>query len=391
MHIYQESGWQHSIAPMPDQEALGLLSAEKAYRANILPQRVEGRSLVCLGSEPLNVAVIRRIELDLSREIRIIPTAPGVVRAGLELAYGPERAKDVHEIVEAVAKVPKRPNPCGDLTEVSRRNSGPTKVIAVTSGKGGVGKSSITANLGIALADLGHRVGIIDCDFGLSNLHILFGARPDRNLGDVLARRAHVGSAFFPVHRGLHLLAGHAGAADYADLDYAALQHAGAGFEELNSAYDFLLLDTGAGVHHGVLSLMEASDEIILVTTPDPSAVLDAYVAARTLLSRKPDSNIKVLANEVKNESQAKEIYAKFMTFIGLNTNGRAEFLGKVQSDKSIVEAGRSRRPVLLHAPKSQAARDLQAIACRMSQMPLPSHLDAAASPVSRWLGRLAA
>jgi flagellar biosynthesis protein FlhG len=389
MYEHHQSGWQKAAAPTSEKEALNLVSKESAYKARLVPLRMEGRVLTCLASDPIDPYQIRKLEMEICREINLITAAPGFVQTALELAYGPADHLDAHEIVDAISRTAKKPNANVDLSDVPRRNPGPMKVIAISSGKGGVGKSSVTASIGVALADFGYRVGMIDCDFGLSNLHILFGARPEFNLSDVISGRTRIAAAFAPVHRGLSLLAGHAGASEYADIDYAALQNANAGFSELHSAYDYLLLDTGAGVHQGVLSLMMAADEVVLVTTPDPSAVLDAYVAARTLLNRRPSTIIRCLANNVRSDSEAKEIYAKFMTFIGLNTSGRAEFLGKVQNDRSVVEAGRTKRPVLLYAPKSQAARDMQVAACRLARIPVPAHLEA--GPMGRWFGKLAA
>jgi flagellar biosynthesis protein FlhG len=351
-------------------DALSFISKKAAYAARIVPLKFEGRTLVCMGASPVDMRLVKRLELEISREIQIIETDRSWIDASLAAAYGPEIHEDAFSLVDAVAHE-KKPGKAVDLSDTPRKTLGPMKVIAVTSGKGGVGKTSITASLGVALSKKGYRVGIIDCDFGLSNLHVLFGIKPRYNLGDVVAKRVGPLAAFEPVAKGLYLLAGPAGGSQLANLDYAALQASNAGFSMMAYAFDYLLLDTGSGVHEGVLSLLLAADEVIMVTTPDPSAVLDSYVTARAILDRRRGATIRLIANSVKSATEAKEISAKFMTFIGINTSGRAEFLGKVQHDRTVIEAGRTKSPFLLHAPNSAASRDLQIVACRAARIPV--------------------
>jgi|CXWL01.1.fsa_nt_gi flagellar biosynthesis protein FlhG len=349
-----------------NQELVNLVPKDVAYTAQLAPFKLKGRVLQCLGNPGLHRDVVRKFEARIYREIEILEASPETVAQTLLELYGPNLHEDAAELIEAIAKDPKRRKGLS-FEDKPRQVSGPMRVIAVTSGKGGVGKSSTTANLATVLASRGYRVGLVDCDFGLSNLHLMLGMKPTYSISDVLAKRVSILDAFEQVNGGLYLLAGPVGATEYVDLNYSKLQEAGAGFSSLDPYFDFLLLDTAAGIHEGVMSLLLAADETVLVTTPDPAAVLDAYVIAQALLNRRPGAMIRCIVNQATNESDAKQIFAKFMVFLGMNSVGNASFLGSVRSDKAVSESVRSRTPVWLGSPKSHAARDLQMIAFKLA------------------------
>lgn len=379
MFVGNESGNSSTTSAMsaiierigvPTREALALVTRDQAYACQMVPLRLQDRKLLALATEPVNPDLLRQFAAATCREVEIVHAPAELVKAGLQAAYGPPEFGEVIDLLDAVAARPKVIKRNQELIHVPRMNQGPMKVIAVASGKGGVGKSSTTANLAVALAKRSYRVGLIDCDFGLSNLHVMLGAKPKFTLSDVLAGRIDMVSAFELTQGGVYLLAGPTGASEFANLNYASLQAAGAGFSSVNQAFDYLFLDAAAGIHEGVMSLLMAADETVLVTTPDPAAVLDAYVTARTLLDRRPSARIRVLVNQAPNESEAKMIFAKFMTFLGLNSGGRAEFLGKIAADKAAGEAVRARQPVVIGSPRSQAAQDLEAMACKVAELP---------------------
>jgi len=367
----------------PTAEAIGLVTKRQAYEARLLPMCVEDRRLVCLGCRPLHPDAIRRFISQVCREIKIVEVSKQELAEGLKSAYGPPEYEESADLVEAISMQPKRVRRNTELQSIPWPSTGQMKVIAVTSGKGGVGKSSVTANLAVALASRGYRVGVIDCDFGLSNLHVMLGAKPTYTLTDVLNKKVDLLSAFEKVQGGVYLLAGPTGASEFADLNYQSIQNAGAGFSALNDAFDYLFLDTGAGIHEGVVSLLMAADEILLVTTPDPAAILDAYITARVVLDRRSSAVIKCVVNQAQSETQAKQIFAKFMSFLASNTSGRVEYMGKVLADKAAIQGARMRSPFVISAPFSAAARDVQVLAVRVGGLPelpaLPSN------PISRF------
>lgn len=366
----------------PTAEALSLVTKRQAYEAHLLPMAMEDRRLVCLGCRPLHPDAVRRFMQQVCREIKIIEVSKQELVEGLRNAYGPPEYSEVAELVDAISQ-PKRVRRNQELVAEPWPASGSMKVIAVTSGKGGVGKTSVTANLCVALAARGYRVGVIDCDFGLSNLHVMLGAKPTYTLTDVMQRKVDLLSAFEKTEGGVYLLAGPTGAAEYADITYAALQQAGSGFSALSNAFDFLFLDTGAGIHEGVLSLLMAADEILLVTTPDPAAILDAYITTRVVLDRRSTAVIKCVVNQAQGDVQAKQIFAKFMSFLNSNSTGRIQYAGKVLADKAAIQGARMRTPYVLSSPHSPAARDIQMLAIKLGGLPEVPLLPA--NPIARF------
>lgn len=371
----------------PELDACRLVSKEAAYSAGLVPLRIEDRKLVCLGYEPIDLSKVSQFQAKVCRELSLVCAPQHDVDALLLECYGPPELLGHSELVDSVAKE----RPSLKLEEgaqhIQRLNPGAMKVYAVTSGKGGVGKSSVTTNLAVTLAKRGYRVGVIDCDFGLSNMHVMLGVKPQYNLTDVVTGKVAMLDAFQYLSNGIFLLAGSPGAADFADLNYEALQKANAGFSNLNSAFDFLFLDTAAGIHDGVLSLLMAADETILVMTPDPASILDAYVTGQALMQKRPEAKVKCIVNQATNETDAKLIFAKFKTFVGLYAAGNAEFLGKISVDSSAQDAARNRTPYVLSSPKSQATRDVDALACRLANIPLPTSVHTGI--LERWFGKV--
>lgn len=361
----------------PSQEALKLVDKRAAYAAQLVPLRLEDRRLVCLGYDPVNFDQVAFFQAQVCREISIVRGDKQDVQDLLQKCYGSNEVEDLHDLVESVAEGKARFKPSEEASDSPRLNNGAMKVFAVTSGKGGVGKSTVTTNLALSLAKRGYRVGVIDCDFGLSNMHVMLGAKPKHNLTDVMKGRVSAIDAFELVAGGIYLLAGAPGAAEFANLNYGAMQKAGAGFSNLNSAFDFLFLDTAAGIHDGVLSLLMAADETVLVMTPDPASILDAYVTGQALLQKRSGAQIQCVVNQANSDTDAKLIFAKFKTFVGLNSGGHAEFLGKITNDKAVSAATRSRTPYVLSAPKSQAALDVDVLACKLARIPIPANANA--------------
>lgn len=371
----------------PDMDACKLVSKDSAYSAKLVPLRLEDRKLICLGHEPIDLSKVTEFQAKACREVSLVCAPKDVVDKLLEACYGPAGFAGQDELVDSVSKPATFLKVQDGPQRTKRLNTGPMKVMAVTSGKGGVGKSSVTTNLAITLANRGYRVGVIDCDFGLSNMHVMLGTKTRYNLSDVINGKVSMLDAFEYLPNGMFLLAGAPGAAEFADLNYEALQRANAGFSNLYSAFDFLFLDTAAGIHDGVLSLLMAADETVLVMTPDPSSILDAYVTGQALMTKRPSAKVRCIVNQATNETDAKLIFAKFRTFVGMYSAGNAEFLGKIAVDNAAQEATRSRTPYVLSSPKSQATRDVDAIACRLANIPLPTSVHTGI--LERWFGKV--
>ena len=244
------------------------------------------------------------------------------------------------------------------------------RIISITSGKGGVGKTAVSANLGIKLAERGWRTAILDCDFGLANLALTMGLEPKRTIRDVVEGRSTIISALTAAQGGASVLAGCSGVQSLASLDYDKLAGLARGFDELEHNFDFLLLDNAAGLSPAVLNVSAAADEVMLVFTPDPSSMMDAYASAKLLFRMKPGASVSCVVNNVEAPMEAKALFTKLHTIVQDFLQERVSYAGCVRRDEAVIRATRRRQPVTIFDQRSLAARDFVALAGRVSGMP---------------------
>ncbi len=244
------------------------------------------------------------------------------------------------------------------------------RILSVTSGKGGVGKTAVSANLGIRLAERGWRTAILDCDFGLANLALNMGLTPKATLQDVTAGRCSLPEALTEGPAGVQVLAGASGVRDLADLDFPRLRSLARGFEELERSFDFMILDNAAGLSAGVLSVSAAADDVMLVFTPDPSSMMDAYASAKLLFQMKPGARIACVVNAVASEAEARALFGKVHTIARDFLQERIGYAGCVRRDEAMIRAGRRRAPVTVCERNSAAARDFDELANHVCGLP---------------------
>lgn len=237
-----------------------------------------------------------------------------------------------------------------------------TKFLAITSGKGGVGKSTISANLAYTLWSLGFRVGILDADIGLANLDVMFGVKSDKNLLHVLKGECKLEEIIIAIEEGLYLIPGESGAEI---LKYSGELMFERFMEEtaLLDSLDFVVVDTGAGIGEHIQAFLNSSDEVIVVTVPDPAAITDAYATIKVTARQK--KRIFMLMNMVKNEKEASGIFEKIKKVADQNIgNGlRLELLGKLEQDGAVARATKTRTIFAKEQPNSPASLELQNIA----------------------------
>lgn len=351
-----------------DPKLLDMVPSRVAVANRVLPIGMSDGVLVCMAEEPDDPYLQSRLRFQLQRDVRLIPAREGFAEA-LHEAYGGDPCPETEDLVSAVTD--RNKNALKERARQASRNwTAAPKVIAVTSGKGGVGKTTLTANLGIALKQMGLEVGVVDCDFGLSNLHVLLGMRPVHKLPDVISGRIALSQGFEPGPGGLDVLAGATGSPELAELSYWRLHKGGVSTDALKRLYDIVLLDTGAGISRSVISMLTNADEILLVVTPDPPSVQDAYVTLRVLMERKPHMRVGFVVNDVRDMAQAKDVATKFQTFAALHLGCQPRYLGSIAHDKAVEASTRSRRPVYLSEPRSKAAKDIQGLALRFTGIP---------------------
>jgi flagellar biosynthesis protein FlhG len=229
-----------------------------------------------------------------------------------------------------------------------------SRTIAFTSGKGGVGKSSLVLNTAVLLARRGRRVAVLDGDLGLANLHLLLGQTPKHDLRHVVAGERALGDVLVPGPEGIVLIPAAAGVAELANLDAEAREELLRALRELGATVDFLLIDTGAGLSDTVLDLIVASDEAVVVTRPEPTALADAYALMKVVVQQQASYPFHVLVNMARDARQAEQIY-------------RPGYAGHVLDDPAVVQAVLQQVPFAIQAPRTSATRCLDRLAAALT------------------------
>lgn len=244
----------------------------------------------------------------------------------------------------------------------SKTQHRPTRIVAVTSGKGGVGKSNFTLNFALGLIEKGKKILIFDVDLGLANLDVLMGISARKNLLDLLQEGTRVWDIMEKGPNGLEFIAGGSGFTQILQLDEDKHAKIMRELEEIQGYADLVLLDTGAGISQESLRFMLASDEILLVTTPEPTSITDAYAVVKMLHSRNPAVVIKLIVNRASSAKEAKHTAEKLTLvakqFLGL----KLETIGYVLDDPNVSKSVKKQRPFLLEYPGTDSSRNIREV-----------------------------
>ena len=250
-----------------------------------------------------------------------------------------------------------------------------SRVMAIASGKGGVGKTNVVAGLAMALAQLGQRVVVLDADFGLANLDILLGMAPEFTLEHVLRGDKLIEEILVEGPFGIRIIPASSGVQEHTRLNAAAELRLVQGLQRLSAGADWLLIDTAAGIHDSVVKLLMAAQEVLLITTPEPTALVDAYAMVKVVHLRDPQKPLWLLVNNAQSHEEAQEtidqLQAATERFLGRQLN----VLGMLPADPFLLQAVRQQRAVLdlfPQAPVSQAMR----MAARHLQEKIPLQRD---------------
>lgn len=237
------------------------------------------------------------------------------------------------------------------------------RAIAVTSGKGGVGKSSVVANLAMSMAARGERVLLLDGDFGLANLDIMLDLRPRGTIHDVLCGEREARDIIARVAPNVDILPASSGVMEMAQLDDGKKSRLVDILHSLESDYDVLLIDTGAGIGDDVTWLNSSAGEIIVVATPEPTSIADAYALVKVLSQRHKVKRFHLLVNQVRSGAEALTVYRRITAVSDRFLNVSIDYLGHVLWDSLWTSAVRQRKPVVSAYPGSAAAKDFRRLA----------------------------
>lgn len=247
------------------------------------------------------------------------------------------------------------------------------RVITVTSGKGGVGKTSISINLAIQLTRLGKRVVVFDADFGLANIEVMLGVRPQYNLADMMFRGKDLTDIITQGEEGISFISGGSGIQELASMNRDQVMFLTNRLIALDKYADIVIVDTGAGISDSVLEFVLASTEVLLVATPEPTSITDAYSLLKALNRKeefvKEDTSIKMISNRVKNDAEGQNLYEKMSVVSDKFLNIPITYLGPVPMDEQISKAVMRQKPVSVINPEAPSAKAIKQIAEKLLEL----------------------
>ncbi len=248
----------------------------------------------------------------------------------------------------------------------NQNNIKPARVITITSGKGGVGKSNVAINLAVQLRKKGNRVVILDADFGLANIEIMFGVVPKFNLSSLLFQGKNIREIISTGPMDIGFISGGNGVIGLNNLSREQIMCMVKSIGELNELADVIIIDTGAGISDQVLEFVLASPEVILVTTPDPSSLTDSYSVLKALY-RSPNfiqggTTIHVVANRAQSIEDGQMVYDKLKSVVEQFLNGNINYLGMIPQDSELERAVRQQKIVSIHVPNSNSAKAFEVL-----------------------------
>lgn len=249
----------------------------------------------------------------------------------------------------------------------------PVQVIAVSGGKGGVGKSNISVNLSIALAELRRRVVLLDADLGLANIDVLLGLKATHTLADVLAGTHSLRDVLVNGPQGLKIVPASSGVQHMAALSPS--EHAGLinAFNELSDQVDVLVIDTAAGISDTVVSFVRAANEVLIVVCDEPSSITDAYALIKLLNKEYDMQRFRVVANMTRTPQEGRHMFTKLNSVCEKFLDVTLQYLGHIPFDENVRKAVQKQKALLEFAPSSKASVAIRNLAKVVDQWPLPS------------------
>lgn len=249
-----------------------------------------------------------------------------------------------------------------NLNEDKKRSA---KIITVTSGKGGVGKSNFVVNLGICLQNKGKKVLIFDADLGMGNDDVLMGIYPKYNIFDIIFTEKNIKDIIIEGPNGVSLIPGGSGLNKVQGLSQEQRNLFLKKLEGLDE-FDYILMDTGAGVSRDILAFISASEDLIIITTPEPTSLTDAYSLIKATDHFKLKSEAKIIVNKAFTKKEGEETYHRFERAVSTFLKIKVSYLGCILDDKKLVQSVRQQKPFVILYPNCDASKDIEYIATKI-------------------------
>lgn len=245
-----------------------------------------------------------------------------------------------------------------------------SRVITVTSGKGGVGKSTLSVNLAIQMSRLGKKVIILDADFGLANIEVMLGIRPEHNLADLMFRGMELKDIITNGPENIGFISGGSGIQELSRLTRDQVVYLVQKLYELDEIADIIIVDTGAGISDSVLEFVSASNEVLLVATQEPTSITDAYALLKTLNRKgsfsKDDTKIRMVANRTKDDEEGLSLHGKLGLVAERFLNINIEYMGAIPDDENCSKAIMLQQPIIMSQPNSASTRAIKELAGKL-------------------------
>ena len=258
-----------------------------------------------------------------------------------------------------------------------KKNTAPrstTRVLAITSGKGGVGKTAVVANIAVLLARMNKRVLILDSDLGLANIDVVFGLAPEKNLTHFFSEEMELDSILADGPSGIKILPAGSGVQRFTRLDSRQKMRLLEALDSMHNDFDIVLIDTEAGISENVTYFNTAAQEILVVTTPEPTAITDAYALMKLLSSQYHEKHFNLIVNFVRSEDDALEVFRKLTMVADRYLDISIDYLGSIPADQQMVDAIRKQQVIVDLFPTSKISLAFDVLARTIADE--PQHLE---------------
>jgi len=292
-----------------------------------------------------------------------------------------EQAEDLRALMESASEHTVKTVP-------AEKKNHAAHIIAVTSGKGGVGKTNVSVNLAIAYAQAGKKVILVDADLGMANVNVLLNIVPQYNLMQVINRQKTMKDIILDTEFGIKFIASANGFSKIANLDVGQLDYFAEQFCSLDNA-DIIIIDTGAGIANNVLQFVAAVDEVYIVTTPEPTAITDAYGMIKIITTEIVDHEVhlKLLVNRVHSADEGRRISERIINIVGQFLNYKVEYIGFVYDDPVVTASVIRQKPFMVLSPSSKPSMCIKHIVSRLEKTEIREN-DGVSSFLKKFLGR---